>query len=65
MCRIKFQETFRINNSVSDFSIKSYSRKTQIKIDNQIFYNFFDHEFTIRSCPAYENVANKMLNQIF
>ena len=29
-------ETFRINNGISDLSIKSYSRKTQIKMDELI-----------------------------
>ena len=32
-------------------------------MDELIFFLIlFDHEFTNRPCPAYENVANKKLN---
>jgi len=33
---MKFKETFRNNNGVSDHSLKSYSGKTPIKMDELI-----------------------------
>ncbi len=41
MCRMKFQETLRINNGISDLSIKSYSRKTTINMDELISLYIF------------------------